>query len=145
MLHLDLSKHSICLSAECGQCPYALGNDTGHLKDTWWQYWNVSSDLKAIQDQEAILHDIMTQINGTMLSVGGPDNHLVSVLYSLQMMSLLGTQFSTRLNLTQAQVKATEVYIIKLRSELPFFYKKLQLFYNLHNCFTNFTQTLCVL
>ena len=130
MLH-NMSKHSIYRSAECGQCPYTLGSDTVHLKDTWRQNWNVSSDLNAIQDQEVILHDMMTEMNDTMHSVGGSDmmtemndtmhsvggsdRHLVSVIYSLQMMSLLDTQFSTQLNSTHTQVMAAEVYIIKVR------------------------------
>ena len=101
----------------CGPCPYSLGNDTARLKDTWWQFWNVSEDLKDVQDEEVVLQEVMGRINNTLQSLGGSDGHLVSVNSSLRTISSHRMEFSDQVDTIRSQVDTSHLVSCHLSAQ----------------------------
>ncbi|CAD5124265.1 DgyrCDS12560 [Dimorphilus gyrociliatus] len=60
----------------CGDCSFALGNDTNRLTDSYKDYWNTSQGVGKLQDEDISLQSLSAEVNSTIKSLGISGNQL---------------------------------------------------------------------
>ena len=64
------------LTSECDRCQFSLGNDTLLLKQTFARYWNETSHVGKLEDEDRQLQGVQGELNATLAKLGASEQTL---------------------------------------------------------------------